>query len=306
MIVDTHAHVGDVLWGRNITFRQNVVKRDHHNYLEKLEENDNLPYPEFLEMLEKDKESLLEAVLNEEQARNNIATLENLQASLDENKVDKVWVLPIVPRVPFEEVLAASKLDDRIVPFTGIDFMLGEKAADKALADVAHGARGLKVHPILQQEEMDNEIVISVLEAWKKTGLPVIFHTYSYEYYHPEQGYRNSPENGSNPKFVELAARFPELTMIAAHAGGPFLFDEIIEGKDLPNLYVDTSFQTEEVIRKFLKEFGPERVLLGSDWPWGYEGVAIRLARKACGDDAGVMEQLMYKNAQRISKGDES
>jgi predicted TIM-barrel fold metal-dependent hydrolase len=298
--IDTHAHLGDILFGQNITFKQNVVKRDHHNFLELLEQNDNLPYPGFLEM---DPVVQAESILNEEQARNNIATLQNLQMSLDSNHIDQVWVLPVVPRTGFEEILAASKLDDRIVPFTGIDFALGDAAADKVLQDVQRGAKGLKVHPILQQRSMDDPLIAAVLEAWKATGLPVIFHTYRYSYYHPEQEYMNSPQYGSNTMFVELAAKFPEITMIAAHAGGPFDFGEFLEGKALDNLYVDVSFQTAENIRLFVREFGAERVLFGSDWPWGCQETPIRLVEQAADGDKAIEEAVFSGNALRIMKG---
>ncbi|MDR0518548.1 MAG: amidohydrolase family protein [Clostridiales Family XIII bacterium] len=301
MIIDTHAHLGDVLFGKNITFKQNVTTRDHHNLLSLLEENDNVPFPGFLEM---DPDTVSESILNEEQARNNTATLQNMQSSLDRNGIDKIWVLPILPTVGFEELLAASKLDERIVPFTGIDFALGEAAVDKMLRDAENGAGGLKVHPILQCRPMDDPLLLGALDAWKQTGKPVIFHTYAYEYYHPEEAYRNRPDYASNTKFVELAKQFPELTMIAAHAGGPFDFGEILEGKEVKNLYVDTSFQSEEVIRMFLREFGPERVLFGSDWPWGCQETPLRLVSKAADKDQRVLDLLFFENASRLMKGE--
>jgi predicted TIM-barrel fold metal-dependent hydrolase len=302
MIIDTHAHLGDLLFGKNITFKQNVVKRDHHNLLEKLEDNDNMPYPGFLEM---DLEIQAESILNEEQARNNTATLRNMQKSLDRNGVDRIWALPIPTRVGFEEVLAASKLEPRIVPFTGIDFSLGnaDAAVEKVLADIENGARGLKVHPILQQRPMDDPVVLKVLEAWKKVKKPIIFHTYPYAYYHPEEAYRNSPEYGDNSKFVELAGSFPELTMIAAHAGGPFGFRDILKGAGLDNLYIDISFQPAAVVKMFIDAFGPERVLFGSDWPWGFQEAPIRIVRQAAGGDEAVADLIFHENAERILKG---
>jgi len=299
MIIDTHAHLGDILFGKNITFRQNVVTRDHHDMLTRLEENDNMPYPEFLET---PQDILMESILNEEQARNSVATLQNMQKSLDKNGIDQVWVLPILPRVGFEELLAASKLDPRIVPFTGIDFNLGEAAVDKVLADAKNGAGGLKFHPILQQRRMDDELVLRTLKAWEATGKPVVFHTYTYEYYHPEQAYMNKPEFGSNTKFVELAESFPKLTMIAAHAGGPFDFQQILDGKALPNLYVDVSFQPAEVIKMFIRDFGPERVLLGSDWPWGCQETPIRLLSQITEGDPALADMLFHGNAERLQK----
>ena len=300
MIIDTHAHLGDTLFGKSITFRQNVVKRDHHNYLERLEENDNIPYPDFLRTPEN---VLSESILNEEQARNATATLQNMQASLKRNKVDQVWVLPVLPNVGFEELLAASKLDSRIVPFTGIDFDLGPACVDKVLDDVKNGAAGLKVHPILQRRPMGDHLVLKTLDVWQQTKKPVIFHTYCYQYYHPEQAHMNKPEYGSNKMFVDLVRCFPKITMIAAHAGGPFDYRELLEGKELQNLYVDVSFQPAEVIKVFIRQFGAERVLFGSDWPWGCQETPIRLINRIAKDDQSITRLLFYENALRILKG---
>jgi len=298
MIIDSHAHLGDVLYGKNITFKQNVVKRDHHNFLDIIEAND-FHLPESLMSI--DHVVYDDSIRNEEEGRNNIATLQNLQNSIEENNIDKVWILPVMPHIGFEEVLAASKLDDRVVPFTGIDFALPEKdAVEKALKDAQSGAMGLKVHPVMQQRQMNDSTVLAVLQAWQATKKPVVFHTYSFNYYPPDQGYRNSPEFGSNPTFVELAREFPSLSMIAAHSGGPMDFPEILAGKEIKNLFVDTSFQPAEVVSQFVDGFGPERVLFGTDWPWGFQDAPIRVIHEVCKEDKELQELLFYKNAMRL------
>ena len=95
-IIESHSHLGDILYGRNITFKQNVRKRDHHNYLDIIEEN-MLELP--VELTKIDMEEFKESTLNEEQARNNTATLQNMQKSLDENGISQAWVLPVLPHV---------------------------------------------------------------------------------------------------------------------------------------------------------------------------------------------------------------
>lgn len=300
MRIDSHAHLGDVLFGKNITFKQNVVRHDEYKFLAMIEENAN-HMPQELEAI--DPNVLKKAILDEEQARNSIATLQNMQNALSKNHVDQIWVLPILPHVGFEEILAASKLDERICPFTCIDFDLGQDAVQKAIQDAENGAVGLKVHPVLQNRHMQDEIILNVLQAWQKTKKPVIFHTYSYEYHHAEESARNSPQYGSNLTFVEVVKTFPSLQMIGAHAGGPFDFGQLLDAKEVKNLYVDISFQAGEVVSQFVDAFGPERVLFGSDWPWGCMETPIQIIKDVCKGDAALERQLFYENAASLIKG---
>lgn len=300
-IIDSHAHLGDILYGKNITFKQNVMKRDHHNYLEMLEENEMMPPAEYAEV---DPVVFDESMLNEEQARNSAATLQNMQRSLDKNEITEVWVLPVLPHVGFEEVLAASKLEPRITPFTCIDFELGKAAGKKLLQDAGNGAAGLKIHPILQRKNMLCEEVSEALRAWEQTGKPVICHTYSYNYFHPEESFRNAPENGSNFDFLELAARFPNINFVGAHSGGPFDFAQLWDGAKMKNIYVDTSFQSASVIKEFLGRFGHDRVLFGTDWPWGRQEAPVKIVLEACGGDAALEDMVFYKNAEKLLGGE--
>lgn len=296
-IIDSHAHLGDILWGKNITFKQNVRKRDHHNYLDMLEDNMMIPPAIYDEV---DPVEFAESALNEEQARNNVATLQNMQKSLDDNGVSEIWVLPVLPHVGFEEVLAASKLDDRIVPFTCIDFSLGKDAGKKLLEDVKNGAMGLKIHPILQRKSMLSDEVSEALKAWEDTGKPVICHTYSFQYFHPEESFRNAPEFGSNLDFLELASGFPGINFVAAHSGGPADYPQLWEGAGMDNVYVDTSFQAVEVVKSFIERYGEDRVLFGTDWPWGNEATPIKVIEAACEGDREMEEKIFYRNAERL------
>lgn len=303
-IIDSHTHLGDILYGKNIIFKQNVRKRDHHNYLDQLEDNLNVFPDEYLQIdpavLEETLQNFEESVLNEEQARNGTATLQNMQVSMEKNNISGAWVLPVLPHVGFEDILAASKLEPRIIPFTCIDFDLGGAAPKKILADVEMGAAGLKIHPILQQKSLLSQEVSEALKAWEETGLPVVCHVHRYKYFHPEESWRNAPEFGSNQDFLELAAKFPHINFVGAHGGGPADFAQLWEGAELKNLYVDTSFQPAAVVKEFLVRFGVGRVLYGSDWPWGREEAPIKIVEAACGGDKETEAFVFHKNAENL------
>lgn len=298
-IIDSHAHLGDLLYGQSIIFKQNVKERDYHDLLVEMEYNDMTLPKDYADMPE---DEVAERIRIEERVRNGMATLQHMQKTLEENQVESIWMLPVIPNVSFEDVLAASLLDNRVIPFTGIDFALGDGASKKLMADVQKGARGLKIHPILQRQRMLGDQVIDCLKAWEDTGMPVIFHAYPYAYFHPEEAYRNNPEFGSNADLITLAKMFPDINFISAHGGGMFTYEELYPAADLENVYTDTSFQPAEIIRGFIKRFGPKRVLFGSDWPWGIQEPIINIVRNACDGDQELENRIFYQNAVDILK----
>ena len=89
---------------------------------------------------------------------------------------------------------------------------------------------------------------------------------------------------------------------MGAHCGGTFDYDQLWEGADMKNLYVDTSFQPSSVVKEFLKRFGERRVLFGTDWPWGQEAAPIRIVEEACGGDKELEARVFYKNAEELLK----
>lgn len=69
-------------------------------------------------------------------------------------------------------------------------------------------------------------------------------------------------------RFVAMA---PELKLIIPHLGllGGDPMDFLTSFKDRPNVYFDTALADRSTILRFIKTVGPERVLFGSDIPFG-------------------------------------
>ena len=259
----------------------------------------NYVWPEDIKQLS--PEQLTRNFAAEEPERNNAGTLENLLSSMDENKIEYACALPIPRRVTFEDLLKVHNVNKRILPFTGVDFELGEGAYDKLLEDSNKGAYGIKLHPILQCRSMLSDDVKQAMEVWKVTKKPVIVHTFKCEYYPANEAklYSNS-DFGSNYEFLKLVELFPEVNFVGAHMGGSRYFEELLEGKDLKNLYVDSSLQPASSIERYIEEFGVDRVLYGSDWPWGYQAPTFRATKLACHGDVDLENKIFYQNAKKL------
>ncbi len=68
----------------------------------------------------------------------------------------------------------------------------------------------------------------------------------------------------------------------------------------LPNVFVDTSFQSPERVRQLVAAFGAERVLFASDWPFGNRPPALAIVRAACRGDRGLERRILFENAAEL------
>ncbi len=299
MIIDSHGHLGNILYpgGGELIFKKGVKKRFILDIVTLSEWQMHAGLPPALYRL------MLDAFTKVERARNETATLENLRRSMDAAGVDKMVCLPVPPYVTFEDLKRAAEIDSGVIPFTGVDFTRDYDCAAVFRADVASGARGLKLHPIIQKEPLTSKRVFEAVEAFSEHDLPVLFHCGVSSYYLGEETTRNQTlVHGEIHYARDLVAAFPKVNFIAGHAGLFQVEDVMTMLGGFPNVYVDITFQTPATIRKLIEVFGPERVLYGSDWPWGNHKPAIRILRKACRGDRSLEEKVFHQNAARLLK----
>ena len=242
--------------------------------------------------------------VNCERARNAAATLQNFRKSIpvDEN-IQLCACFPVAPNTAYEDICKAREKDPRILPFASPDFTLGVAGMAKKLAsDLLSGAAGVKIHPIIQETEADSEAVTAAVQAVADAAkpAPVALHTGRAYYYTPKENKARFADYASAPKIARLVSEFPNVNFIAAHAG---LAEYALYAKLLApykNAYVDTSFQPPEIIRELVAAYGADRVLFGSDWPYGLRAPAIRAVSEACGGDKGLCKALFYDNAAAL------
>lgn len=228
-------------------------------------------------------------------------TFWNVQKILDDNHVDYMCILPLWPANSFEDYLVASRLDKRLLPFTCIYYpeMDADAAIEKLMHDVELGARGLKLHPILQDMDLKSDYVKKILRAWAKTGLPVISHCGNVEYGTENQG---APNYG-NPEFLaDLIEEMPDVKFVGAHCGGcrtweMKYFADRVGGRD--NVWVDTSFRTPEEIAWMVEAFGEDKVMFGVDVPFSDMDVSIANVERS-GLSEEIKDKIFWGNAAKL------
>jgi uncharacterized protein len=301
MIIDIHTHLGDILYpnGGDLIDKMGVKKKIFYDIISHSEMMLHSGFPRAIEEWLYYK--LYPLVTRASRARNATATLENMRRSMDEASVFASACMPIPPYLTFDDLKKARQKEPRVIPFTGIDYTREYDIAAALDEDVKNGAKGLKLHPIIQRAPLNSKKTFQAIEAFSVHQLPVLFHCGISSYYlDPEKQTKENATLGEIPYAKELVTSFPDVTFIAGHAG-LFKYRDVIELlSSHKNVMVDTSVQSPAHVRELIKAFGPERVMYASDWPYGNRLPAIRIIKKACKGDTALEKRIFYENAAAL------
>lgn len=209
------------------------------------------------------------------------ASVERLIKSLEESKIDKAVVLPIAPFISNEFVAnVCNEYPDKLIGFASAN--PNDKNAVKKLEEdvLEYDLKGLKLHPRLQEFQIDNPKVFLVIKKAAELKIPVLIDAWV------------------RPKDVEyqdlvgsigrVAKKVPSAKIILAHLGG-FNYSEIPQiARENSNIYFDLSYVLtyfkQEIaynqIVPIIKDIGANRLIYGSDYPENDVGNYLKDTRK--------------------------
>lgn len=231
------------------------------------------------------------------------ATLENMQTAREGTGIEISCALPVPPHVSFNDLEKAQKADSRVIPFTGVDFNDMEGLGTQLQSDVEHGAKGMKIHPIIQNVSPVDQRMHDVLDEFAQYDLPILFHTGRVTYYFGKEKERENIDYGNMKLIDEMISENRGRTKIILGHAGIGEFDYVIEEiPQYPNVFVDTTFQHPKRIKQLVNAFGSERVLFGSDWPYGDMDLAVKCAKLAFQHktDKQAEARVMRENAKNL------
>jgi predicted TIM-barrel fold metal-dependent hydrolase len=178
-----------------------------------------------------------------------------------------------VAPVPNDEVLAAARTNpDVLIPFVSVDPGRGNAAIVEAERLIRAGARGFKLHPTLQAFVPSDRFAYPLYEVIEASGLPVIFHTGHSGIGAGVRGGGGIRLKYGNPMDVdEVAADFPDLTIILAHPSFPWQDEALSVALHKPNVYIDLSGWLPRHFPPQLVQYAntllADKVMFGSDYP---------------------------------------
>jgi uncharacterized protein len=191
----------------------------------------------------------------------------------------------------------------QITPYVAVDpWALSPAQNVEHLREMAdRGAKGIKLHPVVQRFEPNDPRMRPVYEACREMGLVVLSHT----------GAAKGDAQFAEPDaFAPMLRDLPGLKVVLAHVGGgrwrqtealarafpDVAFDicEIIEWTGAPNA------PTPAELSSLVSAIGPERVMMGTDFPWYDLERTAELVADLPGLARSDTERIMGENAARI------
>jgi predicted TIM-barrel fold metal-dependent hydrolase len=176
--------------------------------------------------------------------------------------------------VPNDDVArAAQRHPDVLIPFGSIDPHRGAAGVDEARRLVTEmGVRGFKFHPTLQGFSPDDPMAYPLYEVLQELGVPALFHSGQTGIGAGMPGGNGLRLRHSNPMLLDdVAAEFPELTIILAHPSFPWQDEALSVATHKANVYIDLSGWSPKYFPPQLVQYAntilKDKVLFGSDYP---------------------------------------
>lgn len=207
------------------------------------------------------------------------------------------WVSQVVQRFP--KVFVAG--------FAGVDPHKRGAFEEMQRAIFELGLKGFKFHPSAQEFYPNDRAFYPLFAFCCEQKVPVLFHTgmTGLGAGMPGGGRIRHKYARPIPHLDDLAADFPELTIIAAHPSWPFQEEMLAVCLHKPNVFMDLSGWSPKYFPESLKrEIAGrlnEKALFGSDYPfirpkrWLKDFELLPLSE-------GQRENILFRNAERVLK----
>ncbi len=157
----------------------------------------------------------------------------------------------------------------------------------------AAGFAGIKLHPEYQLFRFNDPAMDDAWAALAEFGLVAYLHAGGERVFTP-------PFHSTPREIARLQARFPKLTIVAAHLGGFGMWDEAEATLVGSNVVLDLShtffWMDDAQILRMIKNHGAEKILFGSDAPWQDPGEVLETFLRLPLSDS-ERQRICYANA---------
>ncbi len=210
-----------------------------------------------------------------------------------------------LPRIPNDSIATAMRdHPDVFIGFGSVDPHRVEEGVDEINRVAELGLRGLKFQQVVQGFQPNEERFHPLYEAARERGLVVLFHMGTTGIAAGAPGGMGLRLKHARPIHVDdVAADFPDLTIIGAHPGWPWTDELLAVAMHKGNVFVDMSGWAPRYFPPSFVHYArtllQDKMLFGTDWPlltvdrWIEEFSAY-------GFPGEVVEKIMLTNPMRV------
>jgi len=198
-----------------------------------------------------------------------------------------------------------QKYSDQFMGFASVDPWKGKLAVQELERSVKElGLRGLKLHPTTQAFCPNDTHFYPLWEQAAALGIPVLFHSGQTGVGSGTPGGKGYKLKYSHPMLLDdVAADFPDLTIIMAHPAVPWQEEQLAVALHKGNVYIDLSGWSPKYFRpilvQYMRSILQDKVLFGSDYPviqperWLRDFESLELKDE-------VRQKILVDNAKRV------
>ena len=203
-----------------------------------------------------------------------------------------------------ELIEGAARNNDVLIPFGSVDPLSSDALVRVGELIEDYGVRGFKFHPSLQGFEPNDRRFYPIYEAIAAAGVPALFHTGQTGLGSALPGGHGIKLRYSDPMLLDdVAADFPELTIVMAHPAVPWVDAQIAIASHKANCYLDLSgwspkYFPPQLVRAIGRQL-KTKALFGTDHPY----ITLDRWRKdfdTLGIDVDVIPMILKGNALRV------
>lgn len=210
-----------------------------------------------------------------------VLTPEGLRSTLQQNGIDYGIALAEVNPITTgtcsneytaEFIQAANAIQDpdegprgKLIPFASINPFIDTDLSER-LEELVQGSgfRGAKVYPVYQHHYANDPRIYPLYSKAQELGIPILVHTGS-------SVFRGARIKYGDPLHLDdVAIDFPDLTILMAHSGRPFWYQQAFwMARRHRNVYLEISgLPAKNLLQYFPRlEDLADKVIYGSDWP---------------------------------------
>lgn len=262
-------------------------------------------------------DSIADAAVNKLKNMANIKPFSNgknsgLISSMEKANIDKSVILPVATNP-----LKVKSMNDYSINNNGKDNLiyfgamhpLFENCYDELKRIKEAGIKGIKIHPVYQDVDINDIKFLKIFDSAAQLDLIVVTHAGE------DIGFPGVIK--CSPEMIRDAInKVGKFKFVLAHMGGFRNWENVIENIYDTDVFIDTSFSIGKITSlnekaenisllssdeayKVIKTLGSERVLFGSDNPWGSQKRTIEIIEEMSLNKE-EKENVFYKNALKL------
>lgn len=211
--------------------------------------------------------------------------VDNLLDSMRENGIDYTVTANFAPPGILHHnnlwTIDASKRHDNLVPLVSFHPDMEGHLRSFLECYMSEGAKGIKLHPMAQGFDPSNKRLKDIYEYCNDTEFPIVFHC-------GRVSNARLNEYSDLDRLLPVIRKYPDIPFILTHMADGNVNDVLSVSRSYGNVYFDTSiivtgyppllkvnepsWPDDDMVLEVINDVGADRIVFGSDYPWGSPG----------------------------------